>query len=270
MPVTGLARYGKLFQNIQNPFEYLADKFTGKKKQTLNLITKPNTIHFPIHRSLYLVFKEIFLNDVYAINELVKKLPANPIIVDIGANVGFFNIILLSKIKQATVYAYEPIPANVQYFKNVISNNSSLNKNSNISIYQAAVTGLPKENLTLFMEATDDNQVVASVFENFNEHNTRKITVPCVTLTQIIEQNNLSKIDLLKIDCEGSEYDIIYNTSPALLLKAKHIALEAHDVDDKQNNFKSIKAYLEELGFQITYTPINDFCYAADCINQKS
>jgi FkbM family methyltransferase len=203
---------------------------------------------------------------VYNIQQLIKKLPEKPIIIDIGANVGYFNILLLSKLKAATIYAYEPIPANVQYFKNVIEQNTALQKS--VSLLQAAVTGIHKESLDLFMEATDDNQVVASVFADFNIHNTKKITVPCISLTDIILNNQLNIIDLLKIDCEGSEYDILYNTSPDLLLKVKHIAVEVHDVDTNKNNFTALKAYLEQIGFDLSFAPINDFCYAVDCVNK--
>jgi FkbM family methyltransferase len=204
------------------------------------------------------------MEDVYSINSLVKKLPENPVVIDIGANAGFFNILLLSKIKNATILAYEPLLSNTKFFKKVINQNPVLQKH--IQLHQAAVTGTEKESLDLFMEDTLENQVVASVFEGFNKDNLKKMTVPCISLTKIVKENNLQKIDLLKMDCEGSEYDIIYNTAQDIIKMADHIAIEVHDVDDKTNNFSSLKIYLESLGYAVSYTPINQFCYAADAV----
>jgi hypothetical protein len=71
------------------------------------------------------------------------------------------------------------------------------------------------------------------------------------------------------MDCEGSEYDIIYNTAPEIFQIASHIAIEVHDVDDKTYNFTSLKKYLESLDYSITSTPINNFCYAVDAIRKS-
>ncbi len=263
MPVTGSRRYLNLFRNILNPQEYLFSK-AKRKKKALNFTTKPNPINFDVPDSLYQVFKEIFMQDVYDINELVSILPKNPVIIDIGANAGFFNFILLSKIKEATIFAYEPLPSNVQYLKNVIQQNRTIQPF--LTIKKAAVTGIEKEYLELFMADNADSQVVASVFQNFAIENKTKIKVPCISLTQIIVSNNLNQVDLLKIDCEGSEYDILYNTPAAILTKAKHIALEVHNVDSKIFNFEAMKKYLESLNYSITAMPINNFCYAVNAI----
>jgi hypothetical protein len=36
--------------------------------------------------------------------------------------------------------------------------------------------------------------------------------VDCISLDEIIIQNNINEVELLKIDCEGAEYDILYNS----------------------------------------------------------
>ncbi len=263
MPVKGTMRYVKLFGNIQNPREYIFKK-NKRNNSTLIFKTRPNQIQFGVPESLYQVFKEIFMEDVYDINKLVKTLPENPVVVDIGANAGFFNIILLSKIAGAQIFAYEPLPSNVAYFQQVIKDNPRIEKF--IKLYQAAVSGTEKDSLDLFMEDHADSQVVASVFADFNVHNTKKITVPCISLSKIVALNQLDKIDLLKIDCEGSEYDILYNTAASVVQMAKHIAIEVHDVNKDTHNFRSMKKYLESLGYSITFVPINNFCYAVDAV----
>ncbi|WP_460951376.1 FkbM family methyltransferase [Spirosoma daeguense] len=231
-----------------------------RRRRDLLFTTRPIPVNFRVPESLYQLFKEIFMADVYEIDELARELPDSPVILDIGANAGFFPIQLLSKIQKATIYAYEPVPANVAAFQETVDKNPRLAQN--IQIFQMAVTGKPLEKLELFMESAGKNQVVASVFSNFHENNTEKINVPCIRLTDIIQTNKLKTINLLKLDCEGSEYDIIYNTAPELIRQIDKIIVEVHDLDDKRNNVTSFNQYVQSLGYVTSYEPINSFCYA--------
>ncbi|WP_460985293.1 FkbM family methyltransferase [Spirosoma fluminis] len=204
--------------------------------------------------------------DVYEIDALVRVLPNEPVIIDIGANAGFFDIQLLSKIEKATIYAYEPMPANVRTLQRTLVENPRLQQSVRLS--QKAVTGLPLEKLDLFAEAEENSQVVASRFADFNENNTHKLTVPCITLTDIIQKNELQFVDLLKLDCEGSEYDIIYNTAPELMSRIRKMVIEVHDLDEGQNNINALNQYVQSLGYVTTHEPINSFCHAMEAIRQ--
>lgn len=204
------------------------------------------------------------MTDVYEIDTLVQQLPPQPIIIDIGANAGFFGIQLLSKIETGTIYAYEPMPANVQMLRETMDRNPRLAQC--LTLYQQAVTGKPLETVDLFAEAEESSQVVASVFFGFNDNNTHRLTVPAITLGDIIRQHNLQTIDLLKLDCEGSEYDIIYNTDSALIQRITRMAVEVHDLDTEQNNVGYFAAYLQQLGYQTTHAPINSFCHALEAV----
>lgn len=265
MAVEGISRYFRLWKHVANPGEYLLHKIV-RHKQDLVFTTKPFPIRFQVPPSLYLIFKEIFMVDVYEMDELVSTLPNAPVVIDIGANVGFFDIQLLSKIEKATIYAYEPVPANVKTLQHTLQQNPRLRQS--IQLFSMAVTGKPIDQLELFIEAEHKSQVVASVFSTFHENNGRKIVVPCVTLTDIIEKNSLDVIDLLKMDCEGSEYDIIYNTNPELIRRAKKMAIEVHNLDEHLNNIDAFDRYIQSLGYTTTRSPINSFCYALEATRQ--
>ncbi|MFD2572893.1 FkbM family methyltransferase [Spirosoma soli] len=237
-----------------------------RRTRNLSFTTKPLPVRFQVSDSLYQVFKEIFMADVYEIDALALQLPAQPVVIDVGANAGFFDIQLLSKIEKATIYAYEPMPANVKTLQHTLDQNPRLQQN--IKLFQMAVTGLPLDKLDLFAEAEENSQVVASRFAEFNENNTHKLTVSCVTLTDIIQKNDLQSIDLLKLDCEGSEYDIIYNTAPELIKRIRKMVIEVHDLDKEQNNINVFNQYVQSLGYTTTHEPINSFCHAMEAIRQ--
>jgi FkbM family methyltransferase len=261
MSVKGFLRYQRLFRHINNPGEYIFNK-SARKNKALNFSTRPHKITFEVPDSLYQVFKEIFMEDVYEIDTLSKQLPYNPTIIDIGANAGFFCLQLLSKIERATIYAYEPMLANVTLFKKTVENNDKIKDAIHIS--QMAVTGTKKDFLALYAEPEEKNQVVASVFSDFNKNNLTRIQVPCITLEEIINNNGLMNIDLLKLDCEGSEYDIIYNSSPNIFLLIQKMTIEVHNIDADKCNIDYFNKYIQSLGYQTEYQPINNFCFALE------
>jgi hypothetical protein len=147
MPITGPRRYLKLFQNVNNPMDYILDKAI-QKKNPLHFSTKPNIVEFDVPESLYLVFKEIFMSDVYNINSLIQRLPAQPLVIDIGANAGFFDILLLSKINSAKILAYEPLESNIRRMELTAKANRIFQENVTINAF--AVTGSHVENLDIY------------------------------------------------------------------------------------------------------------------------
>ena len=265
MAVEGINRYFRLWNHISNPGEYVFHK-GERRERTLQFTTKPLPIRFQVPETLFQVFKEIFMADVYEINALVSQLPAQPVIIDVGANAGFFAIQLLSKIENATIYAYEPMPANVKTFRSTLNENPRLQQS--VRLFQMAVTGQALDKLDLYAEAEEKNQVVASRFAGFNISNTQTITVPCISLTDIIQQNNLPVVDLLKLDCEGSEYDILYHTAPDLVRRINRMVIEVHDLDAAQNNIRAFNQYLQSLGYTTSHQPINSFCHAIEAVRQ--
>ena len=55
------------------------------------------------------------------------------------------------------------------------------------------------------------------------------IDVPSITLEEIVKKHGIKKIKLLKIDCEGSEYEILYNCPTKILKKIECLGGEFHE-----------------------------------------
>lgn len=259
MAVKGVSRYRKLLSNISNPLEYVLHK-GNRSKRPLQFTTCINPLVFTVTDRMYPLFKEIFMEDVYDIDKLLTYLPDNPVVIDIGANVGFFDILLLSKLKKAKIYAYEPHSTNVEALHKMIEQNPAIH--SNIDVFERAVVGTEKTWLDFFVENINNTHVVSSALPGFHEKNLQKISVRCITLPHIFEQNNLEYADILKVDCEGSEYDIFYNTNHKIFDKVKLISMEVHDIDQEQNNIRGMESFLHSVGYKISHRRINGFCHA--------
>lgn len=261
---SSLSRYKNLIKNISNWPVYFGRKF-NKTFQPVQLVTRGNRLRFQVPSTgEYLVFKEIFVTDFYDIDSLVKRLRTGAVIIDIGANIGYFNIMLFSKMKNATVYAYEPVPSNYELFKENISLNPSLQ--NKIHLFNKAVTGTAQDYVELYMETDTENSVIASVYADFDKQNKHTIKVPGISLQQIIDQNKLDTIDLIKIDCEGSEYPIIYETPADTWKKIKMLTIEVHNLDNDKRNAGYLGQFLREKGFTVNSVPAHSNCYFLEAV----
>jgi hypothetical protein len=81
--------------------------------------------------------------------------------------------------------------------------------------------------------------------------------VPAKSLTAIINENRLDHVDLIKLDCEGSEYDIIYNTPVDVLNKIKTLVIETHEIDNQKNNLNSLTSFLQSCGYKTNSEMVN-------------
>jgi len=259
MVTDSLSRYKNLLKHIQNWPLYFLRKFR-KEFRPMQLTTRGNKLSFNIPSTAeYLVFKEIFVTDFYNIDQLVNQLPTHPVIIDIGGNIGYFEMILFSKIKTASLYAYEPIPSNYALFNKNIALNPGLQ--NNIQLFNKAVTGTAQASVELFLESATENSVIASVYKDFDKQNKYSIKVPAISLEQIVQENKLESIDLVKIDCEGSEYPIIFETSPAVWKKIKKLVIEVHNLDNEKRNVNYLANYLQANGYTVDSFPAHSNCY---------
>ena len=189
-------------------------------------------------------YKECFFDETYfkGLPRDIKKSLTN--VVDIGANVGYFSLSVFSIAPEAKVFAYEPMPNNFDLLKKYQSEHSNLDFN----IINKAVSGR-KETLVLHYDANDSYTTAASIFEDENQPN--QIEVGTTTLEEIIAGDNLTHIDFLKLDCEGSEYEIIYGAPASVLEKISIIAIETHRGQGDRENIGSLSDFLRQKNFEI-------------------
>ncbi len=241
-------RYLNLVRNIRNWTVYFSQKKSAFRPA--KYVTRGNHLRFDVPtKGLYLVFKEIFMSDFYSADTWIDNLPMNPVVVDIGANAGYFNMLLLSRRPDAQVYAYEAIEANYALFRRNIEQNPALDKH--IHLHHQAVTGKPMDHIVLYKEDDGENSVTASVYSDFEQHNKQSVTVPAVSLEQLIEKNQLTRIDFLKLDCEGSEYPILYDSPSSLWPRISSLFVEVHPMDKARRNFDYLVKFLEQHGYAV-------------------
>lgn len=249
----GLARTLNMFRNIENWDEYLMYKFGGKKDPDFTFRMR-NRVSVTVPRQVIPEFKESVFEDMY-----FKNLPTaiinleNPTVLDIGANVGFFTLYSLFKLNNPRIISFEPIKRNFAF----LEKNLKTAKNEHVTAVNKAVNNTKGELVLRFQP--QEITTSASLFDNLSGG--EEEVVLATTLEDIVSDYNLSKIDVLKMDCEGAEYNIIYNTPTQFFDKVNCIAMETHLGKGEKENNSALARYIENLGFTVK-TKGEDFIWA--------
>lgn len=253
-----LLKYLHLRQNIKNWKEYTFYK-NERNNRKLQFVTKPTALQFFIDDNSYPIFKEIFVEDFYNIKEVLKNVPQKPLIIDVGANIGLFEALILSKRPEASILAYEPFEDNIQILKNMMDNNPLYF--NNVKVFQKAVSDKDNEEINLYVKHSEGQSSIASIYEDFDPRNKNVTTVTTTTLEAIVNSNKINKVDIVKMDCEGAEYSILYATPESILKRIKLLLIEVHDLDKKEKNYSSLSTFLSSNGFKISSNKTNNGCY---------
>ena len=80
-----------------------------------------------------------------------------------------------------------------------------------------------------------------------------KQTVNCVTIQDFCREQGIHKIDLLKMNCEGAEYEIFEGCSPGDFQRMPRIRLEYHYLDETKRNGPWLAKFLESKGYYIEH-----------------
>ncbi len=231
---------------IKNWREVLYSKLTGKPVELIKF-RSGLVLHSPPQVNLNFLFHEVWLDKVYC--PPGYEIEKDSTVIDIGANIGVFAIYAATRASNVEVLAFEPFPENINWLRKNVSESNL----SNVTVYQQAVAGVTEERIL----QTSDSWIIYSLSETAAEksetanENGYSLHVQCVSFNDIIER--IPKCDLLKIDCEGSEYEIFYSSSPETLKKVRRIVGEFHPRDKDRKNGKALRNYLESKGFDITH-----------------
>ena len=93
----------------------------------------------------------------------------------------------------------------------------------------------------------------------------KSVTVNSISLQQIFDNNNIDYCDFLKLDCEGSEYEIIKNLPTPYFKKIKKMIIEYHMADTNPELLDELISILKSQNYTLeTKTLFKDigFLYA--------
>ena len=160
------------------------------------------------------------------------------IVVDIGANIGTFSVYAATICGASRVISFEPFPDNYS----ILCKNVEQNQLRNVTCANQAIAG-NRSRRTMGLDSVDcgSHSLVMGSFE-------RTVEVECCTLGDVFERFSLTKINYLKMDCEGAEYEILENAT-SRLQQISRISMETHTTVDRKAG--DLEKLLRGYGFDV-------------------
>jgi FkbM family methyltransferase len=163
-------------------------------------------------------------------------------VVDIGANIGAFAVLAATVVgPSGRVVAFEPVSRTFDRLRE----NLALNRLGNVEACRAAVDA---EEGTLTIRVVGKS-AYATAHGVGGTVGGREESAPCLTLERVFRDFGLDRVDLLKVDCEGSEYGIFEGLTPELAGRIGQIVMEVHPVAGKSPD--RLHQTLRGLGFEV-------------------
>lgn len=170
--------------------------------------------------------KEIFVDEIY-----LQKLPENSYIIDCGAHIGLSIIYLKRLCPRADIIAFEPDLTNFNVLKkNIDSHGLSFVELKNEAVWTS--------NTTLsFIAGGNMSSKIGTVADT-------TVKVKAIKLRDLL----IRKVDFLKLDIEGAEFDVIKDIQDKLLM-VESLFIEYHGSFEQNNELIEILLIVTKCGF---------------------
>lgn len=232
-----------------------------------------------------LIYQEVFAEDVYRRHGVTIQ--DGDCVFDVGANTGLFIVLLNQICQRLTLYAFEPIPAICQILRQNVELHDKLGVQVfEFGLSRASTTAtftyypriscastmypddsqeeqrrarqfilaqfqeLPNRPLRWLLRATPlpvQRMIAALVRKHFAK--AQQMTCALRTISDMIAEHGVQRIDLLKLDAERSELDVLAGIAPRDWPKIRQAVIEVHDGEAAR---QAVERQLVEHGFNVT------------------
>ncbi|MGB3189383.1 MAG: amino acid adenylation domain-containing protein, partial [Limnoraphis sp.] len=220
------------------------------------------------------VYQEIFQERSYLRHGI--SIQDGDCVFDVGANIGLFTLFIAQEYKNVAIYAFEPIPP---IFEVLRLNTRLYNVNNKIQLFDYGLSCQAKQKpftyypyvsviSGCYANSTDEQEVLklslinqqqiaadetALSNQEMNELLTERLqsqdfSCSLKTISEVIRENDIPQIDLLKIDVEKSEFDVLAGIEEKDWQKIRQIVVEVHDIDGR---LEAMTELLENHGYQM-------------------
>ncbi|HEX8185311.1 MAG TPA: amino acid adenylation domain-containing protein, partial [Blastocatellia bacterium] len=220
------------------------------------------------------VYEEVFADEVYLKHGVTLR--DGDCIFDVGANVGLFTLFAGQRCPNAAIYAFEPVPpvySSLQlnaelYGLNVKLFNCGLGDkpkeavftfyphntliSSNVTSPEQAHEGMKSFLLNKHRAAPGDAPVNEALLDKMvqTQHEAEQFTGHLRTLSGVIGEEGIERIDLLKVDVENAEYEVLQGIKESDFQKINQLVLAVHDVDGR---LAKIAELLKAHGYEVNF-----------------
>lgn len=187
------------------------------------------------------VMGEVIKDDTYMLREIAAAIGNMDVILDVGGHIGSFSVLASRWWPEAKIFAIEP---NSRSHELLALNFKDHIKNKDCKTYKGAMRYDNSNLLTDGASATGGGFMASSDWKatpapGHEQYQVLETEVDLYTVKDILDDNDVDRIDLLKLDCECSEMEILRDMPDDEITRIGAICGEYH---------KGAESILELLG----------------------
>jgi FkbM family methyltransferase len=202
--------------------------------------------------------QSIIFNGFYELGlskSIMKMGKAGGVLIDVGANYGYFSCLWASQNSENKVFAFEASPLNLEPLINNVNRNKFSDQIEVIPIALGKEEGILKFDLVATELQTSWGGLTIS-------DSPTSVEVKCDTLDDYSARHGIKQVDVLKIDTEGADTWVLYGAKKLLEeKKIKHIFFEHNATRMKLLNIGTDEAmvFLKNVGYIVEKQSTTDF-----------
>jgi len=204
--------------------------------------------------------REVWFRDCYH----VLSLAGAATIIDVGANIGMFSLHAGTHFPGARLIALEP---SVRAYGFLCRN---LEQNGRKARTLNCAAGATSGEADLYWRGSEVLNTLCSR-DPLGGRPAAYARTPVVSLDELFRAENIETCDLLKLDCEGSEYDVVFHASSETLARIRRVAMEYH-IGFNEHSPEQMQAFLEAHEFEVKTLAARDdgtgYIYARNRANE--
>jgi FkbM family methyltransferase len=185
-------------------------------EQTIELSYRGRSLRFPLTSAYVGALKGIFLDDEYALAEVLERAPRR--ILDFGANIGMAAAALASQFPEAQFLLVEPDPRNLERLEKTVRWNDLA-----ADIVGSAVAASAARLRLRIGQNPTCSALEISAMHVLSE----SVEVDVCTVEQLLARAGWDAVDLVKIDIEGTEEELLTQNND-WLARTHALILEIH------------------------------------------
>jgi FkbM family methyltransferase len=238
-------------------FNFFKQRFFGIHKRIIEPINLFKGVKVKTKYSnliLQLNIEDWIQENIYFLGEYEKAelksietfLDKNSVFIDIGANIGLYSLYASKKItEKGKIISFEPFSKNHK----TLVKNVEINQIDNIIVEKIAI-GNEEKQVNLHYNEAERN--LGMVTTNPNQ-GAKQEAVNATSLDTYLENKKISRLDLIKIDIEGYEYQALSGMRKTLQKFKPSLLIEILDDKEDLSNYKRIEELLLSFGYRKYY-----------------
>ncbi|MDA7950391.1 MAG: FkbM family methyltransferase [Pirellulaceae bacterium] len=257
IPLLPMANWNRFYSDRSETFEEELLRYSynqWKGPQILSWLKKFRVNGYPENE----ISRALYLSGLYEPNSLLALkgvLRKGDCFLDIGANIGLYSLFAASCVgKEGRVLAFEPSPREFSR----LQENLNLNRNLKIEPLQHAVSNkCGRGQMLISSDYHSGHNTIGDHFSYDTTETVDKVDVSLTTVDQIIQEERLQKVDCIKVDTEGGEYNVLLGAMNVLRRDRPILMLEV-----SENHLATQGGSVEKL--QQLLTTLNYDCFGVD------